>query len=85
MECETGSLDTFSLVDAASSTGDDLWVLDTPKSNSAQPADPADSLPMDPMLGETDVNMTKEDLHAQLQELQNTVSRLGLNTGVCQA
>ena len=32
MECETGSLDTFSLVDAASSTGDDFWVLDTPKS-----------------------------------------------------
>ena len=85
MECETGSFDTFSLVDAASSTGDDfLMMLDTPKSNSAQPADPADSLPMDPMLGETDVNMTKEDLHAQLQELQNTVSRLGLNTGVCQ-
>jgi hypothetical protein len=42
MECETGSLDTFSLVDAASSTGDDFLMLDTPKSNSAQPADPAD-------------------------------------------
>ena len=63
MACETGSLDTFSLVDAASSTGDDFLMLDTLRSNSAQPTGPVDSLLMDPML----------------QDFQNTVSRLGPN------
>ena len=58
MECETATLDSISLVDAASSTGEDFLMLDTPRSDEAQPAE-------EPVLGEIDMNVTKEDLDAR--------------------
>ena len=41
------------------------------QANAAQPAE-------EPVLGETDMNVTKEDLDAQLAELQGIMSRMGL-------
>jgi len=67
---ESATLDSISLVDAASSTGEDFLMLDTPRLDDAQPAE-------EPALGEIDLD-TKEDLEAQLPELQNIMAKMGL-------
>ena len=45
-------------------------MLDTPRSDEAQLAE-------EPVLGEIDMNVTKEDLDVQLAELQGIMSRMG--------
>ena len=49
------------------------WLFDArhAQANSAQPAE-------EPVLGETDMNVTQEDLDAQLAELHGIMSRMGL-------
>jgi hypothetical protein len=50
--------------------GGRLLMLDTPRSDEAQLAE-------EPVLGEIDMNVTKEDLDVQLAELQGIMSRMG--------
>lgn len=76
MACDTVA--SFSVLEEASSVGDDYLLLDTPASLSAHPVDQEETQPFAPSLVGPDVNMTREDIEAQLNEFQDTVSRLGL-------
>ena len=55
-----------------------LLALDTPTSLSARPVGQEEAQPFAPSLVDPDVIMTKENFEAQLNELQDSVSRLGL-------
>ena len=76
MACDTVA--SFSVLEEAFSVGDDYLLLDTPASLSAHPVDQEETQPFAPSLVGPDVNMTREDIEAQLNEFQDTVSRLGL-------
>ena len=76
MACDTVA--SFSVLEEASSVGDDYLLLDTPTSLSARPVGQEEAQPFAPSLVDPDVIMTKENFEAQLNELQDSVSRLGL-------
>jgi len=61
-----------SMVEEASSVGEDYLLLDTPMSEETKP--------FEPTLVDMDVNATKEDLDAQLTELRGIMSRMGLDS-----
>ena len=61
-----------SMVEEASSVGEDYLLLDTPMSEETKP--------FEPTLVDMDVNVTKEDLDAQLTELRGIMSRMGLDS-----
>ena len=72
MACDTVA--SFSVLEEASSVGDDYLLLDTPASLSARPVDQEETQPFAPSLVGPDVNMTREDIEAQLNEFQDCVS-----------
>lgn len=71
MASEPATLDSISLVDMASSIGEDYLLIDLPSEADAVQAD-------EPTLDDVDVNVTKADLDAELMEPQRVMQNMGL-------
>ena len=69
---------SFSVLEGAFSVGDDYLLVH--KSFSGRTIDQEETQPFAPSLVDPDVNVTKEDLDAQVNELQGIVSRKGIGS-----
>ena len=71
MASEPATLDSISIVDMDSTTGEDYLLIDLPSEADAAQAD-------EPILEDVNMNVTKADLDAQLAELQKVMAKMGL-------